>query len=91
MAKAIMGVAEGTALLSATVHRIDHDAKMTLPAANAQRYIAVLSGQILCMIGDECPPFNVGEVWWLADQEALLINKSGDDAIILNVVVKIDE
>ncbi len=88
MALGIMQVSNGLALVDATLHRIEHNAKMVLPMAIAQRYIALLSGQLLCMIGEECPPFNTGDVWWLANQEAILINKSGDDAILLDVIVK---
>ena len=88
MALGIMQVSNGLALVDATLHRIEHNAKKVLPVAIGQRYISVLSGQLLCMIGEECPPFNAGEVWWLANQEAVLINKSGDDAVLLDVIVK---
>ena len=88
MALGIMQVSNGLALVDAAVHRVEHNAKMVLAPTAEQRYVAVLSGQLLCMIGDECPPFNAGEVWWLANQEAVLINKSGDDAIFLEVIVK---
>ena len=97
MALGIMQVSNGLALVDAVLRRIEHNTKLVLPSASGtalaptvthQRYISVLSGQLLCMIGDECPPFNAGEVWWLASGEAVLINKSGDDAIILEVIVK---
>ncbi len=88
MALGIMQVSNGLALVDANLHRIEHNAKKVLPIAIGQRYISILSGQLLCMIGDECPPFNTGEVWWLANQEAILINKSGDDAIVLEVITK---
>jgi hypothetical protein len=88
MALGIMQVNNGLELVDASLHRVEHNAKMVLVATPEQRYVSVLSGQLLCMIGDECPPFNAGEVWWLASEEAVLINKSGDDAIILDVIVK---
>ena len=88
MALGIMQVTNATSLLMDTVHMLKHDSKLAFPVTEGVRYISILSGQVICMIGEEAPAMNAGEVWMLCNSEALLINKSGDDAIVLNVVVK---
>jgi hypothetical protein len=88
MALGIMHVTNATSLLVDTVHMLKHNSKLAFPAVEGVRYISTLSGQVLCMIGEEAPAMNAGDVWMLTNSEALLINKSGDDAIVLNVVVK---
>ncbi len=90
MALAVMQVTNGTALIATALMRLEHDSKVPLPKPEFAHYLAVLQGQVICMIGEEAPAMNTGEVWWLKPEEAIVINKSGDDAILLYVVVKVD-
>lgn len=76
----------------ASLQWLPHEGKYLRAPFKADHYVVVLSGQIFCMIGEEAPALNVGEVWWVnAKQEAILINKSGDDAVLLHVTVRTDE
>ena len=92
MAIGILQVINGVALTSIELRRIDHDHKFPIaPTTPDARFIALLSGQLMCLVGDECPALNIGEVWWIDPKvEALMVNKSGDDAILLGVTVRMD-
>ncbi len=86
MALGIMQVCNGSGLVDASIHWIDHEKKLPVPSNGGEvgHYIAVLSGQVMCLVDDECPAFNTGEVWWCDPKhDAILLNKSGDDAVLL--------
>ena len=86
MALGIMQLVNGTSLTKANVVRIGHDKKVFFPKDESatDHYIAPLSGQVICLINDEAPAFNAGEIWWIDHNwDAVMVNKSGDDAIVL--------
>ncbi len=86
MALGILQVTNGTSLTKSHLARLEHDKKMLFPKDESatDHYIAVLSGQIICLIDDEAPALNVGEIWWVDHNwDAVMVNKSGDDAIAL--------
>lgn len=92
MALGIMQVTNGTALLDARLIRINHDEKLGIPPNEAATYLAVLAGQVICLIKDEAPAISAGEVWLLNSKEqATIVNKSGDDAVMLYVATKVLE
>ncbi len=91
VALGVMQITNGTALLKCDLVRIDHDMKFVISKSEDQNYIAVLSGQVMCLAGEECPAMNPGEVYWVnSADDAILLNKSGDDAVVLCVTVKVD-
>lgn len=87
----IMQVTNSPGLIGSSLWRLPHDSKQVWNASPGDHFIKVLNGQIMCMVGDECPAMNTGEWWWLdSKQDAILINKSGDDALMLCVNTKVD-
>ena len=92
MAIAIMQLTNGIGLEVATINRLSHDKKFQMRVGNgADRYVSVLSGQVHCLVDNEMPTLNAGEIWWVDPKaEAILNNKSGDDAILLHVSVRMD-
>lgn len=93
MALGIMQVVNATGLDKAELAWLNHDGKSLYPAnGSGAHYIAVLSGQVMCLADDECPALNAGEVWWVdAKDDAIILNKSGDDAVVLRVSLKVDD
>ena len=87
----IMQITNALGLVNRVLRRIDHNGKDVWSAEEGvDHYVKVLCGQIVCMIGDEAPALNTGEWWWLdAKQDAIVINKSGEDAILLYVTTKV--
>lgn len=87
----IMQITNSPGLVNSVLRRVEHDNKDVWSAeAGVDHYIKVLSGQIMCMVGDECPALNTGEWWWLdAKEDAIVINKSGEDALLLYVTTKV--
>ena len=91
LALGILQISNGTALTSVELRRIEHDHKFLSRPTTDAHFIAVLSGQVMCLLDDECPAINAGEVWWIEPKvEAIIVNKSGDDAVWLDVTVRMD-
>ena len=85
----IMQLTNSVALLTANLIWIDHDKRVSLPEdETGSRFIATLSGQVMCLVDDECPAMNGGEIWWVDKSAIVLVNKSGDDAVLLLVSLK---
>mgnify|MGYP001585297111 CR=1 FL=1 len=93
MALGIMQLVNGSGLALAQIQHMKHDSKHVFEKDEnvLDHYICVLAGQVMCLLGEECPAMNAGEVWWVAGtDDAILINKSGDDALVLKVVIRVD-
>ena len=93
MALAIMQVVNGAGLEDSELHWLEHESKLPIVADQGRidHYIATLSGQVMCLVDDECPAFNVGEVWWCDPKhDAIVLNKSGDDAVLLYAAIRND-
>ncbi len=89
MALGILQITNGSAVALPSLQWMIHDSKDVWPPNPDNHYLVILSGQIMCMVNDECPAMNASEAWWVDNKsEAILINKSGDDAILLHVFVK---
>ncbi len=91
MALGIMQVTNGSALLDTKLLWLEHEKKVPILAGEEKtsHYVSVLNGQVMCLIDDECPAFNAGEVWWCDPKlDGILLNKSGDDAVLLYVSVR---
>ncbi len=86
----ILQMTNGRELHGAWLQWVAHDSKHTWDGGTIDRYIVVLNGQVMTMIDDECPAMNVSEVWWVDGKySGILINKSGDDAVVLHVFVAV--
>ena len=92
VALGVMQVTNGEALENVVLRRIGHDQKYPIPSAKVagyDDYVAILSGQVMWLIGDECPAFNAGEVWWVNNKlDAVAVNKSGDDVVFIGIAIK---
>lgn len=87
----ILQITNGTALTGCELRRIEHDNKIPLGSATGARYIVMLSGQVMCLVDDECPAINAGEAWWIEPKaEVIIVNKSGDDAVFLSLTIGMD-
>jgi hypothetical protein len=92
MALGILQMTNGSALLEIPILQwLPHGSKYVWHEADGNHYIIMLNGQVMCMVDDECPPMNTAEVWWVdGKNDAIFINKSGDDAVLLHVFVKVE-
>ena len=96
LALGVMQAVSGTALGRVDIVRLGHNAKIMdfLASREMAHYIVVLQGfkgsQLL--LGDESVELRGGEVWY-ADmtQEGALMNKSGDDLVLLTIEVQVDK
>ena len=96
MALGVMRICDGVALGRVDIVRLAHTAKIVDfgAAANMAHYIVVLQGAdgAQLILGDETVNLKSGEIWY-ADltQEGVLMNRSGDDLVLLTVDVQVDK